>query len=142
MSMKNVKKILVLIDGSTHSFKALNMAIQIAKFSESEIVCFHVAENPKGYAFDQIKIVKHELFESGKKYLKKAKTIVEKNDLPFADDITMGEPSQYIIEYAKKIKPYMIVMGTRGLGGVKEFFLGSVSHYVSNKSPFPVLLVK
>lgn len=94
-------KILVLIDGSTHSFRALNMAMQIAKFSESKIVCFHVAETPKG-SFDQIKLVKHELFESGKKYLQKAKRIVEKNNLPFTEDITMGEPSQCIIEYAKK----------------------------------------
>jgi nucleotide-binding universal stress UspA family protein len=36
----------------------------------------------------------------------------------------------------------IIVIGSRGLGGIKEFLLGSTSHRVADEAPCPVLIVK
>lgn len=54
----------------------------------------------------------------------------------------MGDPDHIIVAYTKQTKPSMIVIGSRGLGGAKELFLGSVSNYVVHKSTFPVLIIK
>ena len=47
-----------------------------------------------------------------------------------------------IVETAKLESCDLIVMGSRGLGGIKEFFLGSVSDRVADEAPCPVLIIK
>ena len=53
-----------------------------------------------------------------------------------------GHIADQIIGFAHKGKYDMSVIGARGLGGVKETFLGSVSNKVMHKSKVPVLVVK
>jgi nucleotide-binding universal stress UspA family protein len=53
-----------------------------------------------------------------------------------------GRPSDRIIETAKTEDFDLVVMGSRGLGGIKEFLLGSVSDRVADEVPCPVLIVK
>lgn len=53
-----------------------------------------------------------------------------------------GRPSERIVEVAKEGKFDVIVMGSRGLGGIKGFFLGSVSDRVADEAACPVLIVK
>ncbi|MFQ5573134.1 MAG: universal stress protein, partial [Nitrosopumilaceae archaeon] len=55
-----------------------------------------------------------------------------------------ADPGFDIVKFAhnKKNKIDLIVIGARGLGSVKEVFLGSVSNYVVHKSKIPVVLVK
>ena len=53
-----------------------------------------------------------------------------------------GRPSDKIVETAKEGNFDLIVMGHRGLGRVKEFFLGSVSDRVADEAHCPVLIVK
>lgn len=72
--------------------------------------------------------------------LKKAKK--EKPDLRISRKLLEGRPSNRIIETAKEGSFDMIVMGSRGLGGIKQFFLGSVSDRVADEAPCPVLIVK
>ena len=53
-----------------------------------------------------------------------------------------GRPADKIIETAKKGNIDMIVMGSRGLGGIIGFILGSVSDRVADRATCPVLIVK
>ncbi|MGQ0771331.1 MAG: universal stress protein [Nitrososphaerota archaeon] len=46
------------------------------------------------------------------------------------------------VSFAKNKKADIIIMGSRGRSNIKEYFLGSVSHYVVHKSAIPVLIVK
>ena len=56
--------------------------------------------------------------------------------------IAEGRPAERIVEAAKEGKFDIIIMGSRGMGGAREFFLGSVSHRVAIEAPCPVLIVK
>jgi nucleotide-binding universal stress UspA family protein len=56
--------------------------------------------------------------------------------------ILEGRPADKIVEAAKEGGFDLIVMGSRGLGGVKEFFLGSVSDRVADEATCPVAIVK
>jgi len=54
----------------------------------------------------------------------------------------IGRAADKIIETAKTQNVDLIVIGSRGLGGIKEIFLGSVSDRVADEAKCPVLIVK
>ncbi|AUT00224.1 universal stress protein UspA [Nostoc sp. CENA543] len=54
----------------------------------------------------------------------------------------LGEPSRIICEVARNSQTDLIVLGRRGLSGLSEFFLGSVSNYVLHHAPCSVLTVQ
>jgi len=62
--------------------------------------------------------------------------------LKVSTKLVEGRPSDKIIETAEKGNFDIIIMGSRGLGGIKEFFLGSVSDRVADEAACPVLIVK
>jgi nucleotide-binding universal stress UspA family protein len=51
-------------------------------------------------------------------------------------------PGAAILKHAETTKPDLIMMGSRGLGGVSRFLLGSVSHAVLHRAPCPVLIFR
>ena len=66
------------------------------------------------------------------------KTLPNKSKLMLLE----GLPGQMIVEFVKEYDADLVVMGSRGLSGLKELFLGSVSHFVVQKAPCPVFIVK
>jgi nucleotide-binding universal stress UspA family protein len=142
----------VAIDGSKLADKSLDYALDLAKKYSSEIKIITVMELPsnsllaQGTAFIPISSENYlvNLEEYHKKILtnavKKAKKLVPK--LTITKKLLQGRPADKIIETAKKASFDLIVMGSRGLGGIKEFFLGSVSNRVADEAPCPVLIVK
>ena len=76
------------------------------------------------------------LFEA----LKKAKNL--KAGLKISKKLVQGRAADKIVEVAKEGGFNLIVIGSRGLGGIKGFFLGSISDRVADEAPCPVLIVK
>ncbi len=56
--------------------------------------------------------------------------------------VLAGRPSDRIVDTAKEGDFDLIVMGSRGLGGAKEFFLGSVADRVASEAKTTVVIVK
>ncbi|WP_268543492.1 universal stress protein [Candidatus Nitrosotenuis cloacae] len=143
--MLTIKKILVPLDGSDNSLRALDAAISLAKQADSKIVGF--------YAINILPMVEAQMFAptfqmDEKKYairvLERARSACERQKVEFSKVIEIGSPGYVIEKFIKnkKNKIDLVVMGSRGMGAVKEIFLGSVSNYVLHKSPVPVLIVK
>lgn len=57
-------------------------------------------------------------------------------------DYTFRNPASQLIDYAKENEIELIVLGSRGLGGVGRFFLGSVSSQIVHQAECKVLVVK
>jgi nucleotide-binding universal stress UspA family protein len=57
-------------------------------------------------------------------------------------ELIQGSPAEVILDYANENGFDVIVIGSRGLGGIREFVLGSVSHNVVQHARIPVLVVK
>jgi len=56
--------------------------------------------------------------------------------------IEKGEPKIKVVELANSNQYDIVVLGTRGLNGLQEMVLGSVSHKVVKRAQIPVLIVK
>lgn len=70
------------------------------------------------------------------------KSLLEAEGLNATVELLQGSPAEIILNYAKEQGADVIVIGSRGLGGIREFVLGSVSHNVVQSARIPVLVVK
>ena len=143
------KKILVPVDGSETSWRALEEAQLLAEKFFGELYIVNVIQPYNNAALlavplDQATITQgnNELQKIGDKVLSIAKDKVAgfKGKVDFA--LEVGHPSERIIALSKKENCDSIVIGSRGLSGIAEFFLGSVSSKVSQYATIPVLIVK
>lgn len=149
---KLIKKILVPIDGSSNSFRALKEAINLAKFTNSQITGIYII--PKDISslplIDLLQPLstlrpigfQKKIFRYGTKIIANAKEICETNKTKFSGEIIKGNPGHDIIKFSNKNKINFIIIGSRGKGPTTEMFLGSVSNYVIHKARCPVIIVK
>lgn len=137
-----IKKILVPLDGSKNSFRALSKAIILAKQTNSDITgLFIIKDNPS--ELDILRsLIKKNLKIQYRSIMKKAKTQCKKNSIEFIDMLEYGHEGDTIISFGQKNNFDLVVIGSRGIGKVGEFFLGSTSNYVLHKSKIPVLIIK
>lgn len=135
-----INKILVPVDGSKQSDKALEFACNLAEKYGATLLIQHTVETTlhehamfmgsAGFAFD---LDEEEIQKAGKAVIEAATKIVDQHGHVAAETvIAHGSPAHNIVEYAKGNKVDMIVMGSRGLSDFGGLMLGSVSHKVSH----------
>lgn len=137
------KKILVPLDGSKCSERALTEAITLAKQCDAKLVGLYTLPfSPLSYR--DTRVAQEKMYEEGEEFLEKAKKSAEKKEVQMEQKILKGNPGELISNYANqsKNKIDLIMMGSRGRGGLKETFLGSVSNYVMHKSKIPTMIIK
>ncbi|MDH3678160.1 MAG: universal stress protein [Nitrosopumilus sp.] len=138
--MKDFAKILVPVDGSKQSLKALDRALILAGFTHGEVTCIHVIpEVPPGGP--RTREMDRQFKEDGNIILKKA-TKRAGNHTKFKTRLVRGAPNIETIKLARNGKFDHIVMSTTGKGGSSGDMLGSVSNYILHKSKIPVYLIK
>ncbi len=143
MIKKDIKKILVPLDGSKNSLEGLDEAIFLAKHCNSTIttLCVIPSYPPLPLMGNQIPYEKH-ILEHVKKFMLEAKRKCASSGIKFNEKIIKGIATVDISEFASDNRFDLIVMGSRGMSPIKELFLGSVSNAVIHKSKVPVLVVK
>jgi nucleotide-binding universal stress UspA family protein len=142
VKLEEIKKILVPVDGSKNSLRGLDTAIYLARQCHATITGLYVMPiYPKSLLLKPIPY-ETELIKIAKEFLEKAKTRSAQYGIIFNEKITSGHAAEVILDFAKDRKFDLIVMGARGLGSVKEVFLGSVSNAVVHRSKIRVLIVK
>ena len=129
------------MDGSKNSMRGLDEAIYLARQCHAIITGLYVV--PISNSTDsQISNLEKYLLDNASKFMSKAKTRAAQNGILFDDAMSYGDEGQKIISYANNKSYDIIVIGSRGMGSIKEIFLGSTSNYVLHKSKIPVLIVK
>jgi len=142
MIRKNIKKILVPLDGSKNSLRGLDEAIYLARQCQATITGLYVIPISKPITDSQISYLEKYLLKNATRFMSKAKTHSAQNGILFDNDIIYGQEGPKIINYANNKLYDIIVIGSRGMGSIKEIFFGSTSNYVLHKSKIPVLIVK
>ena len=135
-------KILVPVDGSAYSLKAVETACDLAKAqAPAAVVLMAVAiEIPEleegGYIADKMKA-------QAETALAKAKEVAQGKGVTAEVILATGaSPAEEIVKVAKDQKADLIVIGSRGLAGKTRSFLGSTASKVVTYSPCSVLVVK
>ena len=144
-------KIVVAVDGSESSNKVYNMAAQLAKLSNGKLIKVHVVVVPplplSGGLFypdvsgiDKIRI---DLEEAGRRLLQNySEKSTNEYSIEVETTLAHGYPPDVIVREADAKGADLIVVGSRGFSGAKQFFIGSVPNSVLHHSSIPVLLVK
>jgi len=134
--------ILVPLDGSKYSEKALIHACEMARNYQSRLILLYVVEKSIPINLLDRKEYLEILRGFGDKVLAKGKKITIKRGVDSKIIMKEGNVSTEIIKLAKKEQCNMIIMGSKGLGKAARFFLGSVSNKMANNSPCSILIVK
>ena len=135
------RKILVAYDGSAPSRRALELAAQIAGADRSvELVLTHVMRLfSSGAAAAGIDAV---IMDDAESVRAEMEAVAEMLPNPASVRLLRGtSPADLIVNCALEEGCDLIVMGSRGQGGVKGY-LGSVSYAVTKESPVTVLIAK
>jgi nucleotide-binding universal stress UspA family protein len=136
------KNIVLAFDGSDYSLKALQCAKSLAERFEATLWLVHVFRNPH----DFLGYTDYEKLYARRKSA--AQTVLDDAKQKFGtttfivnEELHEGPEAESILKVAKSRKADLIVMGTRGLGAVKGFLVGSVSRKVIHYASCPVMVV-
>jgi nucleotide-binding universal stress UspA family protein len=134
--------ILVPLDGSKYSEKALLHACDMAKNYQSHLILLYVVEKSISINLldrnEYLKILR----KFGNNVLIKAKKTTTRQGMDSKIIMKEGNITNEIIKLAKKEQCNLIIVGSRGLGATLRFFLGSVSNKLANNAPCSILIVK
>lgn len=134
--------ILVPLDGSKYSEKALLHACDIAKNYQSHVILLYVVEKSNPFNLLDRKEYLKILREFGNKVLIKGKEATTQHGVDSKIILKEGNITNEIIKLAKKEQCNLIIVGNKGLGATARFLLGSVSNKLANNSPCSILIVK
>ncbi|MDX6615066.1 MAG: hypothetical protein QOD60_157 [Solirubrobacterales bacterium] len=139
------KDILVAVDGSADADQALTEAIDLAEGENSQLTVFSVVPTPPAISYlgvsgDVVESIVANTEHQSKELLRSAIERVP-NDVSVTTLLGHGPVRPTLLGQIKGGDHDLVVMGSRGLGALRSVLLGSVSHYVLDHSPVPVLIV-
>ena len=141
------RKIVVAYDGSPNSKKALQFGGEIAKELGADLTLVSVIDDDFsifGGEFDvrEFQQMQQAREDFGKKALADGKAQADELGLKVTTALLIGNPAEELIQYGQRENVYLIVVGSRGLGGFKSLVLGSVTQNILSHSSIPVLVAR
>ena len=153
-----IKKILIAVDRSQNNKFIFDNAVSLAKTTGADLMLLHVLskkepDHPIAPTYTYYPIVEEMNYETYQQEYAK----YEQHGLEFLKNLTeeataagisteftqlAGNSGRLICELANNWSSDLIMVGSRGLKGLKEMFLGSVSNYVTHHAPCSVLIVR
>ncbi len=143
-----MSKILIAVDGSSHSAKVAKAAIRQAaacrQAPELHLIYVHLPVPTLG---GLIRPVGHEALqryyrEEGEDALRGAKRLFDRAKLKCNLHIMVGPIAESLVGEARKLKCDLIIMGTHGMGAVSGMLLGSVATKTVHLAHCPVMLIR
>ncbi len=138
------QKILVPLDGSVHSGRALEASIELAKKHGSKVSLFTVYSltGAAGPGRETYLMMVERARDSCRRILAEAEAKVKSEGIEVDTQFKEGDAVQEIVKKSKEGEFDLIVMGARGLSTIKKILIGSVSEGVIKRASCPVLIVK
>lgn len=141
-----LKKILVPVDFSDCSKKALQYALPLARQHGAGLVLLHVAPPPVYTVGEFGTVDSGALEEEMRKRSEQQLAAFEANEVgtgvPCERMLLMGDAAREIVRQAKEAEVDLIVISTHGRTGLKHVLLGSVAEHVVRRASCPVLVVR
>ena len=137
------QNILIAVDGSDHSLLALQHAAKLARALDSRLHLVHAYPSTSdivGYSDYTSLLARRK--DKGREVLDAMRTRLQDPELVIEESLLEGPEAEAVLNAAEAHGVDLIVMGSRGLGTVKRWLLGSLSQKVSQLAHCPVLLVR
>lgn len=140
----HIERLLVPTDGSDHAWEAARRGLDLAEALDASVHLLTVADTALERRFPNLfgDEAEQEREAALNERLEPLVTDARDRGLDATTTIRSGTPATEIVEYAREHDVDGIVMGTRGLGGVRRFLLGSVADSVVRSSSVPVVTVR
>jgi nucleotide-binding universal stress UspA family protein len=138
--MKAFKRILVGVDGSDNSLRAAQKAAEVASLLGAEITLLHVIQPADSAYYTGMPTTELAERTKGEDKLYWAKVACEEEGLSPELRVMLGNPAESILDLSEKGYD-LVVVGTRGIGALARFIMGSVSMRVVQLSKIPVMVV-
>jgi nucleotide-binding universal stress UspA family protein len=144
-------RILMAVDGSEHAGKVINEALHLAEALKAEVTVLTVvgeyvysSRAKVHFSDDNWELINRQLEAEAEELVEKAALPFREKGLTVKKQVVIGlrSPSDVICDTAAKGDFNMVILGSRGLRGIKEAFLGSVSNKVAHSVDINVLIVK
>ena len=143
-------KVLVALDGSDHAAKALDMAVKLVQRCDAELVLFHAVQLVPFRSDYDLRVVESARDVFRKIGREQAESIMQEAERAARDGgatktvqvIGEGDPVKAMLKTVRDTGVDLVIVGTRGLTGLREIAMGSVAHKMSVAAPCPVLIVK
>jgi nucleotide-binding universal stress UspA family protein len=140
-------KLLLAVDGSDNSYEAVRSLKYLARAEELHVV--HVLDVPSPAYPMMMPEVAQELYETvernmrddGTRLLDRIVSLLPLDAGPVTKHLVSGSPADQIVTLAEQLRVGLILLGTRGLGPIKERLVGSVSHRVLTFAPGAKLML-
>jgi nucleotide-binding universal stress UspA family protein len=144
--MEITMKMLVAVDGSELALDAVRHALRLRQEGlAAEFVLANVQEPT--YVYEMVLAPDAEVLERvsgevGTRALAGAEALFKAAGVPYEREIGSGDPAPTLVEISERYRCDAIVLGARGLGGLRSALFGSVSQGVLHGSALPVTVVK
>jgi nucleotide-binding universal stress UspA family protein len=143
MSVSLPKKILVAVEGSEPSMKAVSYAAQLAKLSGSRLMIVNVILLPSAASPKTLEGLRRDLSTKASGVLEKSRSVAKTNNIESETKIVETERSvvETIVEMSETENADLIVLGSRGIT-MGKLMLGSIAAGTANLARRPVLVVR
>ena len=136
-------KVLVPTDGSEHSMKAVQQALELAEKQGAQVTLISVAYYVADYLEEMPPNIREKLEDEAKGALKKAKALFDAKNLPVETVMEAGlVPANLIIAKAQDGKFDRIVIGSTGQNALDKIIMGSTATKVVAHAPCEVTVVR
>lgn len=146
-------RILLATDGSQDSKMAVTFLKKLNLPKSSQLTIIHVVESHRALttaawftghmdATQMAEDMKRTLEQAGKQLLRETQQGLSKKKLGVAPLLTHGHAAEEILKEAKRSRADLIVVGSKGLTGLRRFLLGSVADKVTRHASCSVLVVR
>lgn len=139
-------KMLIPVDGSEPALDAVRHALNLVRAGLQTRFVLATVQAPV-FLYERLLPPGAEVLErisgaEGTQALAAAQALFDAAGVPCEREIASGEPAETVLELASRHGCDAIIMGARGLGGLRSALLGSVSQRVVQEAPMPVTIVK
>ena len=148
-----IRNVLVAVDGSENSERALDFALDFAEKYGAVITVLNVSDSPAlgavpieptSVSGESMVVFARDLRRFHEEILSKATAHAKevKPNVVVSSKLREGDPSLEIVAEAKEGGADIVVVGHRGSSRMREIFLGSISEKVAHLAPCPVVIVR
>ena len=140
----HIGKILVPVDFSEHSQKALRYALAFATQFGAEVILAHIVEQmvyPGDWMYPPLAVTDF-AEEKREQVIERLRALDAGSGVKTQHVVRLGRAWQEVIEIAREQKADLIILATHGYTGLKHALLGSVAEKIMRHAPCPVLSVR